>query len=725
MTASISVSRRAFLGSAVGLTFAFAFGLPSRSASARPNDETTVAATNLYVSIAPSGEVTIQSPASEMGQGVMTSLARCVAEDLDADWSKVRVVQAPASERYGNPLFGGLQITGSSNAVAGYYLPLRLAGAQARRVLLNAVAQRWSVPVSELATRPGHVMHRTDGRQISYGEIAVFATVPSTLPAISKDDLKPATEFRLIGQPGARVDLHSKVNGSAGFGIDASMPGMLYGVMLRGPAPGDKVGAVDDIAARKVPGVIDIVPFGDRIGVVANNTFAALSARNLLNVKWTNGAAHGYSSDHQLALLEQLAHDADPGIELHRSGDASAALDSATRTVDATYQSDHLYQATMEPMTALANVVADTVSIHAPTQSPSVARQVVAAACGFAPEKITIEVTLLGGGFGRRLEVDYVVDAVLLSKAAKRPVRILWARENDVRNGFYRPLAAQRLRAGIDASGQLQAWTHRIVSDSIYARFSPPLFKKLGGKDPDVTNGYALGYRIPHQAQAYKRIAAGFPVGFWRAVAPGYVVFAVESFIDEVALATGREPLEFRLDLLRDSPRAVAVVSRAADMADWSRKRPDRALGIAFSQTWNTFVAQVAEVSLDKDSGQIKVHQVWCAVDPGVVVSPDIVTAQIEGAVAMGVSAALIESVAVEDGQVMASNFHDYPVLRMADMPRVSVDIVPTGHPPGGMGEVGLPPVAPAIANAVAALSGVRLRHLPMKPARVKQAINA
>jgi isoquinoline 1-oxidoreductase beta subunit len=412
----------------------------------------------------------------------------------------------------------------------------------------------------------------------------------------------------------------------------------------------------------------------------------------------------------------------------HQQGDVARALASAPRTFEAAYVSDHVYHATMEPMNALARVAADgsSADVWAPTQAPSINQLAVAGTLKIPPEKVTIHPTLLGGGFGRRLENDFVLDAVLLSKATGKPVKIIWSREDDVKHTKYRPLVGQYLRAGLDENGNISAWHHRIAGASIYARFNPRAFEALKGVDTPVIEGYELSYSAANQLQEYLREERGLDVGLWRSVGPGYTKFAIESFIDEIARGQRIDPVQFRLRLLAHNPRAAAVVRRAADWAEWDRKRKNgRALGLAFSDTWRSYIASVVEASVDKKTGAIKVHEVWSVVDPGVAIQPDNIVNQIEGATVFGVSAALRERIVIQDGVVKHSNFHDYPLLRMAETPEINVRVISTDNQPGGMGEVGLPPIAPAIGNAVFVLTGARLRSLPMSPERVLAALRA
>ena len=720
------LSRRTLLGGTAALTFTFALDLARPRRRARAQEATLKP--NVWVTIFPDGTVVIVSPSAEMGQGSMTGMPVLVAEELDADWKKVKVVGAPMNRAYGNPGFGGLQVTGASRSTPGFYMPLRIAGAQARRVLLDAVAAEWKVPVGELTTEPHVVVHDRSGRRIGYGEITKFAKVPAELPQITAADLKKPTQFRLIGQSLPRVELPDKVMGKAKFGIDTYIPGMLHAAVLRGPSQGAAPERVDDTAARAVPGVSDVVTLPWGVGVLGTGYEAVQKGKAALKVDWKPGKAAEYDSERLRGEYAGVAATlTKAGVVAHELGDAPKALGAATRTFQAAYVVDHVYHATMEPMNAVAQVAADgsAAEVWVPTQAPSLNQLATAGALKIPPEKVTIYPTLLGGGFGRRLENDFVLDAVMLSKATGgKPVKVIWSREDDVRNDKYRPLVAQYLQAGLDDLGNLTAWRHRVVGASIYARFNPPAFQAAKGMDAPVMEGYELSYSCANQRQEYLREERGVDVGLWRSVGPGYTKFAIESFIDEVARGQRIDPVAFRLRLLAHNPRAAAVVRRVADWAEWDRKRPGgRALGIGFSDTWRSYIASVAEVSVDRASGAIRVHEVWSVVDPGVAIQPDNIVAQIEGATVFGLSAALRERITIENGVVKQSNFHDYPVLRMAEAPEIHVRVISTDNPPGGIGEVGLPPVAPAIANALFVLTGARVRSLPMLPDRVLAAM--
>lgn len=719
-----TISRRAFVaGSAAGLTFTFT--LTGRLARALAQAGSF--SPNIWVSIAADGTITIVAPAIEMGQGAMTGMPMLIAEELDADWSKVKVNHSPLGRGYGNPGFGGAQITGASRSTPGYFMPLRLAGAQARRVLLDAVAERWGVPVAELTTEPSVVVHAKSNRRLSYGDVAQFAKAPAELPKVTPADLKKTSQFRIIGTNVARVEMPDKVNGQARYGIDSSVPGMLIGAVLRPPVQGSTPESVDDSAALKVPGVTAVIKLPYGVGVVGTGYEATQKGKTALKVTWSKGAkAATYDSDSVASeYLATAASLSKKGLVIHQQGDATTAFNEAARKFSGVYVTDHAYHATMEPMNALAQVTADGAEVWVPTQAPTFVVLATAGALQIPPDKVKVHTTQLGGGFGRRIEQDFVIDAVLLAKATGKPVKVIWSREDDVKNDKYRPLTAQYLEAALDEQGNLSAWRYRIVSASIYARANPRALEASKGKDGPLTEGHELSYFVPNQLHEQLRDERGVDVGFWRSVGAGYTKFAIESFIDEIAQAQRIDPLAFRLRLLAHDQRASKVLRLAASMADWDRKRKGRGLGIAFSDTWKSYIATVAEVSVDRKTGKIRVHELWSAVDPGIAILPDNVKAQIEGASVFGVSHVLGERITIKEGVVQQSNFHDYPLLRMADAPEIHVEVVSTDNPPGGIGEVGLPPTGGAIGNAVAVLTGARLRALPMNPERVLAALRS
>jgi isoquinoline 1-oxidoreductase beta subunit len=730
--ADTAVSRRGFVKGAAGLTFAFTLsgGLAGRLTEAVAADGAKL---NAWVTIGTDNTITILCPMAEMGQGVLTSLPLILAEELDADWSKVKTEFAPANPKvYGNPheLFKGAQITAASVSVPGYYMPLRMAGAQARRVLLDNVARQWNVPVAELDTQPSVVVHAKSGRRISYGDIAKLATVPDEPPKVAETDLKKPARFRLIGRKDiGRVDVPSKVNGTARYGIDVQVPDMIYASVLEAPMDGAKVEVLNMDEVARIKGVTKVLPLPFGVAVLGDTVEATRAGRNALKVKWDTSGATAKEFDSAKAKEEYARQGTDANakaMEAYKVGDAAAALGSAAKVVEATYWSEYCYHAQMEPMNCVAKVAEDgqSAEIWTGTQFNALAAVVIAGVLKTTPDKIKVNQQLLGGGYGRRIWPDAAVQATILSNIVKKPVKLILTREDDVAAARPRPMTHHVLKAGLDAKGDLVGWYHRLVSENVDAVASPPRFQATGGKDYIGWRGLDQAfYAIPHVLAEGVREIRGMRVHAWRGIGSGYNKFAAESFLDEVAHAKGVDPLAFRLALTKDKPRANAVIKAVAEMSDFKRKRPGRGLGIAFSDYHDTLSAGVAEVSVDRNTGKIEVHNYWIAVDPGLVIQPDNVHAQLESAVVYGLSAALLEELSVRDGAIQQSNFDDYPVLRMSDLPEIHTRIVASDGPPTGMGEIGVVAVAPAIANAVFGLTGKRLRHLPMSPERVKKAL--
>jgi isoquinoline 1-oxidoreductase beta subunit len=728
----LKLSRRQFLIGSGSVAIGVAFGAPLLTRAGKAVAQSAGLAPNQWVTIGTDGTITILSAASEMGQGTLTAMPLRLAEDLDADWSKVKVVQAGHNPKaLGNKLFGGIMATGASRTTRGYYEVLRIAGAQARQVILISAAEKWSVPVSELTTEKSVVMHRASNRTMTYGEVAAFAKVPDPLPQITAAQLKPASQFKLIGKNVARIDLPEKTRGAAKYGIDTRMDGMLYGAVLRAPVQKDGPANIDDSGAKAIKGYVKTVPLPYGVGILAENTWAARQAKDALKVTWAGKSpAAGYNSDAVQRDYAAAAKDLDLskiGVEVVGHGSAPKNIKGAAKVLKADFITEHMAHMCLEPMNATAKFTGEKLEIWAPTQSPSVATFATAGVLKMQPADITVNTTLLGGGFGRRFDADFVIDAALLAKNADgRPVKVTWTREDDVRNDKYRPLVAQHVEVGLDAKNNIVGWHHRLAGESIYARANPGAFKAAGGKDAPFHEGAEVVYDIHDLTIEFSRQERSVDVGFWRAVGGGYTKHAVETMIDEVAAQAKMDPVEYRLKMLSKQPRAQAVIREVARMADWKKPRPaGRALGIAYSDMWETHIAEIAEVSLDRKTGLITVHKVWAAVDTGVAVLPANVATQVEGSIIWGVSGALKEQITFKDGVVQQSNFHDYPVLRMNEAPLVEVKVMITDNPPGGIGECGLPPVAPAIANAVARLTGKRLRHLPFNQERVKAALTA
>ena len=728
---SRALSRRSFLVSSGGVGVAVAFGaLPEVAFGATGNNALQAGA---WVGVGTDGIVTIMAPASEMGQGVMTVLPLIIAEELDVDWRKVRTVQSPShAEVYGNPAWGGKLITYGSSTVFGYWDKLRLAGAQARKVLVASAAASWKVPVEELSTENGTVIHKKSGKKISYGTLAKTAKVPSPLPEVKKEELKSPSSYRYIGKDIPRVDVPLKVNGSGKYGQDTQLPGMLYAAVLHPPVQGEKPEAVDDAAAKAVKGIKQIIPMPFGVAVIGDTVEGTKKAKGLLKVKWTNTAqARNYTSSKVLAEYGQIARDkAQKGFPMvKKGGDTAAAIAGAAKVVTAEYINDHVSHACMEPMNATAIVNGDKVEIWASNQAPSIMQFLCAKAVGTAPDKVTVNTPLLGGGFGRRSEGNEVVEAAMLAKMLPgTPIKVIWSREDDIANDTFRPLAAQRIEVGLDASGNIVGWHHRLVCASVFKRTAPDIMEKTGGMDAVSAGGGGVAYGFPAQLVEYVRADRGIEVGAWRGISPGYMIFAVEAMIDELAAMKGVDPVAYRLDLLKDDPRATAVVKAAAEMSGWGKRKlpAGHAMGFAYSNLIRGYQAGAVEVSLDKQSGAIKVHNIWGVIDCGRALQPRNVSLQMEGSMLFGLGAALVEHLDIVNGEVQQVNFNQYKVQRMADIPPIEIKVLSTDNPPAGTGEAGVAIVAPAIAQAVATLTGgKRLRALPMLPARVKATISA
>lgn len=721
---TLSISRRAFLvgsgGTVVGVMVG-GLGISSLAQAAQEAaDQNAAFQPVAWVSIAPDNSATIYSPGAEMGQGTMTALPSIFAEDMELDWNLVKVEKSPNNPKlFGNPKFGGGMVTGSSRTVVGYYDVMRLAGLQAKLVLVNAAAKQWGVPAGEITAENSVLKHDASKRQMTYGEVAAQTQAPDELPKVDQGMLKPMSEFKIIGRDIDRVDVASKSNGTAKFGIDFRLPGMVWATVLYAPVQGETPESVDDAAATQMAGVQKVVKLKHGVAVVADSFATALKARETLKVNWSSTAkARGYDSDAVMQAYVKRAEERDNiGDVWEQHGDAAQALKTAARTFQATYTSAHVAQCTMEPMNCTARADGDRIEIWVPSQSASIVVGTVAAVGGFKPENITVHTTLLGGGYGRRVEADYTIDAVALAKALPGvPVQVIWTREDDFQRSRSRPLTAQHLIAGIDEQGKITGWRHRLVSEGIYSRVNPKVYQSTGNKDAPVMEGTDGIYEIPAFLIDHHREESGIDVSFWRGVGAGYTKFAVETLIDEIAEGVKKDPLQLRLELTSKSPRAQAVLREAATMANWEKPRPEgRALGLAFSDAWTTFIAMVVEVSLKE--GRPVVHQLWSAVDCGHAISPENIRAQVEGAALFGLSAVLGEQLDYKGGEAQQRNFDAYPLLRADQTPLVEVKVMPTDNPPGGMGEVGLPPLAPAVANAIFRLNGSRIRTLPFPKA--------
>jgi isoquinoline 1-oxidoreductase subunit beta len=725
-----NISRRSILAGGAGLTFAFAIGAKPDPFEWLTGAQAQAAySPTVWVTIATDGTITIVSPAAEMGQGTMTALPAIIADELDADWSKVRAVLPPEWEekKHGNPSYNGGFQTSASASIQGYFHPLRVAGAQARRVLLDAAAARWNVPVAELATEPSVVVHRPSGRRMPYGEIAGFAKPPTVLPQIADGDLKAPANFRYIGRDVPRVELPLKVTGAAVYAMDVQVPGMHYAAVLQSPYPGGTPQAVNDAELLKLPGITDVVRLPDGVGVVGTSVTATQAAKARLKVTWSDAPGASHDSEQRLTAFAVVARDKNQaGVPYEPVGDAKTAMAGAARVFRGEYRTRYVYHAQMEPLSATAAVSADgkSATVWAGTQNVTGLLGQVARLLETERSKVRFNQQLLGGGFGRRGQQEVVLDAVRLAKAAGKPVKLIWSREDDLTFGKFRPMTAHYIEAGFDAQGKVVAWHHRIVSESVVAYTAAMAGNKPPALDRIVMKGSPIAqYPIPNKLAEHVIQPGGTRLAPWRGVGNGHNAFAAECFLDEIASALSKDPIAFRLELSEGQPRMQELLRIVAQMSDWQRKRDGRGLGVATMVKDDTLAAGVAEVSVDRASGRIKVHNVWCAIDAGIAVQPGNLAAQTEGSIVYGLGHVLREAITVKNGRVQQSNFTNYEIARMSDMPNIEVRVVSTDNPPTGGGEDGLPVLACAVGNAVAALTGVRLRELPFSPERVRGAL--
>ena len=724
-------TRRAFLertaGGGVALVIAFhvdgALGAEEAPEKKTPNPF------DAWIRIGSDDSVTLVVGKSEMGQGIMTSLPMVLAEELDVDWAKVKVQQAetnPAIYDHG---------TGGSGSTRTSWLLMRQAGAAARQMLVQAAASHWQVNPNACKTELGHVMTGPRQKRLRYGEL-VEAAAKLPVPPFKDVPLRNPAEFRIVGTSVPRVDVPAKVDGSARFGLDVRVPGMLFAVIARCPTYGGKPARFDATKAKAVAGVRHVVeipamPDGaftaGGVAVVAESTWAALKGREALGVEWDHGPNRGESSAALHRRMEELL--ARPGKVMRNEGDADAALGKAARKVDAVYELPFQAHATMEPMNATVHVRADGAEAWIPSQGPQWAQDMIAKVAGVPSDKVAVHTTFLGGGFGRRYHADFVVEAAQVSKAVGAPVQVVWTREDDIQHCFYRPAAMHRFEAALDEHGQPVAWTDRMTSTSIDGFWSPP--DRAKPENSEIGGAVNLPYAIPNVRMEYAYAKTPVPVMWWRSVEHSINGFAVESFVDELAAAAKADPLEFRRKLLAearklripegeeselDTRRLRAVLELAAAKAGWTEPLPKgRGRGLACHFSFDTYAAEVAEVSVDK--GQVRVHRVVVAVDCGRAVNPDEVKAQMEGCVAYGLSAALKGAITIGEGRCQQSNFHDFEILRLPEMPVVEVHIVESTEKPTGTGEPGLPPLAAAVGNAIFAATGKRIRRLPVQPA--------
>src|SRR2546426_1119503 len=707
---TVDLSRRQFLSASAALGGGLLIGFRTGAAHAAESAAGAAFTPNAFIRIGSDGQIVLTMPYVEMCQGTYTSIPMLIAEELEVSLKQVRLEHAPPNEKlYGNPLLGGVQATGNSNAVRAAWQPLRQAGATARTMLVAAAAKRWDVDPASCRARSGEVLHPPTGRRIKYAELAADA---ARLPVPESVVLKRAEDFKLIGTPAKRLDTPAKVNGTAVYGIDARPPGVKIATLAQSPVFGGRVKSVDDSKAKAVKAVRQIVRLDDAVAVVADHMGAAKKGLAALVIEWDDGPHAKLDTRQIVDQLEKASLNS--GAVAQNVGNTDSAMASAVTKVEATYQVPFLAHATMEPMNCTVHVRKDGCEVWVGNQALGRAQATAAKTTGLPLDKVVVHNHLIGGGFGRRLEIDGVTRAVQIAMQVEGPVKVVWTREEDIQHDMYRPCFFDRIAAGLDAKGMPVAWNHRFAGSSIIARWLPPGFNN--GLDPDTTEGAIdLVYALPNMHVEYLRVEPpGIPTAFWRSVGPSHNVFVVESFMDELAAAAKQDPVSYRRGLLDKTPRAKAVLELAAEKAGWGRPLPKGVgRGVSVQHAFATYMAQVAEVEVAKD-GAVRVRRVVCAVDCGTVVNPNTVQAQIQSGIIFGITAALRGEITLKDGRVVQSNFHDYQMLRMNETPAIEVYIVKSGEAPGGMGETGTSAAAPALTNAIFAATGKRIRKLPV-----------
>jgi isoquinoline 1-oxidoreductase subunit beta len=708
-----NTSRRSFLKTSAAVTggLMLGFNLPGTFGEAMAAG--TVHTPNAWVHIADNNVITLLSARSEMGQGVYTSMPMLIAEELHVDISQIKVAAAPPGAVYVNSLLGG-QLTGGSTSVREGWLKLRVAGAQVREMLITAAAARWAVD-RDLVRADKGMVYGPKGLKSTYGELAEAA---ARMPVPEKPPMKDPKDFKIVGKRTKRVDTPAKVNGTAEFGIDVKLPGMVYASLAQCPVIGGKVKSFDGAKAKASAGVIDVVQISDGVAVVASSWWQAKKARDLLSIQWDEGAGASLSDASVIDGTRQ-ALKTGKVLEITKpQGDLAAALKGAAKVLEAEYVIPMQAHAPLEPMNFTAHVQGNKALLIGPTQFQQGAQGAVAGALGLKPEDVTLQTTFLGGGFGRRLELDFIVQAAQISKAVNKPVKLLWTREDDMTHDFYRPVGVNQLKAGLDASGKPVAMHFKVASQSVTQRaFGLP----KDTMDPFMAEAAVTGYNIANTQHDLVIHDTGIRVGYWRAVSHNMNAFANESFMDELAKAAGKDPYEYRMSLLAGKPRFANVLKLAADKAGWGKPlAKGRALGIALMEGYDTYMAQVAEVSLN-DSGEVQVHRVTVAADLGHMVNPDTVEAQLQSSIIFGMGAALKHQITMTNGRVQETNYHNFQPVRMNEAPKIDIVLVKSTEKPGGIGEPATAVVAPAIANAVAKLTGKRVRRLPITAEALKQ----
>jgi len=719
---SSNVTRRTFLKYSIsGAWLTIAVGLTPfgwklvKAADEKPSGLKPFA----YIEISPDNTVTVLVGQTELGQGTHTGILMIVAEELEADWKRVRVRQAPSAEEFKDP-FWKMQFTGGSTSIRHRWDLLRKAGAAAREMLIQAAANTWGVAANECIAADNMVRHKRNGKSMTYGQLSTKA---AELPVPQDPPLKPASQFKIIGTPRARFDIPAKVQGTAKFGIDINVPDMCIAVVAHPPGYGMKAVSYDETAAGKVKGVLAIQPLESGIAVCAGTLDAALDGSNALNIKWGKGS-HPDLDD---KAVDNLFYDTikKPGAVARNDGDVDSAFGQAAKQLEATYFLPYLAHATMEPMNCTAHIGKERCRIWVPTQGQTVVQLAGSKISGLPPEKVDVFTTYCGGGFGRRSETVVVVEALQLSKTLGKPVKVIWTREDDFQNDFFRPGIICRIKGGLDQKGRLTAWSHKVVSSSIMSRVFPQFLKD--GIDSTAVSGIKdMDYAVPNVYAEYVMLETPIPVGFWRSVGDSSNPFTVESFIEEMAHLGRKDPVEFRLGMLKNNPRGRRVVEMLAEKSGWGKAiKKGQGRGMALRTSFGSTAGHVAEVSVNKSSGRITVHRIVCVLDCGPAVFPDAIRAQMEGGAIFALSAALKERVRFSKGGVSTSNYDDYPILTMSETPEIEVHIVKSDDKIGGVGEPGVPSVAPAVGNAIFDAIGARIRRLPMTPTNVLEAIKS
>jgi isoquinoline 1-oxidoreductase beta subunit len=709
---SDGLSRRVLLTGGLAGGFLLAFHLPLRALTPNepvqpPDDTTGKFAPNAFIRIDQAGNTTLVMPQVEMGQGVYTSIAMILAEELDADFAKVTLEHAPPDDKlYGNPVFG-LQVTGNSNSIRAFWKPLREAGASTRAMLVQAAAQQWQVEPASCTTANSEVTHKESGRKLSYGALATSAGSERPPTDVA---LKDPKDFVLIGKPLKRLDTPDKVDGKAVYGIDAMLADMKFATLKACPVFGGKVGKVDDSAAKKIPGVQKVVVLDDMVAVVGDHMWAAKKGLDALVIDWDEGPNARLSSNDIWQDL-RAASEKD-GVVAKSEGDIAKGLATGDK-LEASYELPFLAHATMEPLNATVHLKPDSCEIWTGTQIVSRVQSEAAKAAGLPVDKVIVNNHLLGGGFGRKLEPDMVVAAVRIAKQVDGPVKVVWTREEDIQHDIYRPLYRDTIAASL-SDGKIVGWKYKISGSSIMARWLPPAFQK--GIDIDAVDAAVdMPYDIPNFHVEYvRKEPPAVPTGFWRGVGPNNNVFAVECFMDELAHKAGKDPVEFRRGMLGKNPRLLAALNLAAEKSNWGQPLPPRVgRGVCVQPSFASFIATVVEAEVDQQ-GEVHLRRVTLAVDTGIAVNPDTVVAQLEGGLIFGLTAALYGEITIDKGRVQQSNFHDYRMLRIDQAPKIEVHVVKSGEAPGGIGEAGTNAGPPALRNAIFAATGVALRRLPI-----------